>query len=346
MSTGKIAFVQSRDSVAFNLDGALKVISKTHMNFNRILDALASGILDSVRPLLVEIKQSIADSSDGSIVYRDGNLYFEGEPLHGSMVPRIISLIRDGLPVQPLTNFLRNSLDNPSPRAREEQFGFLEFNQLPVTPDGHFIAYKMVRADFTDIFTGTMDNSPGQTVRMKRSDVDPDKHQTCSKGLHFASLEYVLKGGYGSRSSGHRLVAVKINPRDVVAIPTDYNNSKGRASQYLVLRELDWDTRLPIHNAGFKLFDGDDVADDAPVAAPVASTADPVASPLGAVASPLGAVAQTRVGERVWSDAAVRNAKRLLADDIGLSEVSRQTGMSRRLLGRIRNGEVYTDILI
>ena len=31
---------------------------------------------------------------------------------------------------------------------------------------------------------------------------------------------------------------VKINPRDVVSIPTDYNNSKGRACRYEVIGEL------------------------------------------------------------------------------------------------------------
>ena len=31
---------------------------------------------------------------------------------------------------------------------------------------------------------------------------------------------------------------VKINPRDVVSIPTDYNNAKGRACRYEVIGEV------------------------------------------------------------------------------------------------------------
>jgi hypothetical protein len=36
-------------------------------------------------------------------------------------------------------------------------------------------------------------------------------------------------------------VIVKINPRDVVSIPTDYNDSKGRACRYEVVDEIDKD---------------------------------------------------------------------------------------------------------
>jgi hypothetical protein len=37
---------------------------------------------------------------------------------------------------------------------------------------------------------------------------------------------------------------VKINPADVVSIPSDYNNMKGRASRYEVLREVEYDDEL------------------------------------------------------------------------------------------------------
>lgn len=337
-----IAFVQSRDSVVFNLDGNLKTIPRSHLNYHRIIETLEAGDLEAVRPLLVSVKQFIADSTDGSITYRDNNLYFEGEPLHLSMVTRIISLLRDGYDVRPLLNFLRNILDNPSPRAREELYGFLEFNNLPVTPDGCFIAYKMVTANFRDIYTGKMDNSPGATPSMKRSEVDPDKNQTCSRGLHFAALEYVVNGGYGAKSGGHRLVAVKVNPRDVVAIPTDYNNSKGRACQYLILKELDWNTRLPVNTAGFKLFAGDDdaSADNDGEAAAAASDGDVL------TLTPNGAV-QSRVGVSLYSDADIRRVKKLLAEpDASLTGISKVTGMSRRQIARIRDGEVGAHVTI
>ena len=64
--------------------------------------------------------------------------------------------------------------------------------------------------------------------------VDDNQNNTCSSGLHFCSQEYL--SSFGDSSS--RTMILKINPRDVVSIPTDYNNSKGRACRYEVIGEL------------------------------------------------------------------------------------------------------------
>jgi hypothetical protein len=110
----------------------------------------------------------------------------------------------------------------------------LEKNALPITPDGHFLAYKKVRNDFLDIHSGTMDNSVGQIVEMERHEVNDNKDETCSTGLHFCGMSYLNHFG----GSDSRTVIVKINPADVVSIPSDYNNAKGRACRYEVIGEL------------------------------------------------------------------------------------------------------------
>lgn len=331
-----IPFIQSRDSVAFNLDGTLTVIAKAHLNYQRIIDTLNSGIIDNVRPLLVSIKQYIADSSDGSITFKDDQLWFEGEPLALPIVDRALSLLRDGYNIRPLLNFLRNILNNPSERARRELYQFMEVNDLPVTPDGHFIAYKMVNDDFTDIYTGTMDNSPGATPSMDRALVDPDKDNTCSVGLHFAALHYVRNGSYGDRERGHRLVALKINPRDVVAIPKDYNNSKGRACEYLILKELHWETSLPVNTVGFRCF-GDEEEEAGLVAA---DAADEVVTVLST-----DSIKQAKPGTSVYTENDIRHVKKLLLDtDNTLTSIAAKTGMSRRHVARIRDGELGQDV--
>jgi hypothetical protein len=130
---------------------------------------------------------------------------------------------------------MENLMLNPSKRAVTELYGFLEKNSLPITPDGHFLAYKKVRFDYKDCHSGTMDNSVGTVVEMERNAVDDDKDRTCSTGLHFCSQ------GYLNHFGGERIVIVKINPRDVVSIPSDYNDSKGRACRYEVVDEIDKD---------------------------------------------------------------------------------------------------------
>lgn len=96
------------------------------------------------------------------------------------------------------------------------------------------MAYKMVNQDYTDCHTSKFDNSPGQVLVMKRSDVDSNRQETCSRGFHFCSVSY-LSSTYGS---GGRLMQVKINPKDVVSIPPDYNFAKGRTWRYEVVKEI------------------------------------------------------------------------------------------------------------
>jgi hypothetical protein len=130
-------------------------------------------------------------------------------------------------------------MQNPSKRAVEELYTFLEKGNLPLTPDGYFLAYKKVQHDFKDIHSGTMDNSPGKIVEMERNAVDDNMHNTCSTVLHFCAKEYLPH--FGNRASGKkadRVVILKINPADVVSIPADYNSTKGRACRYEVIGEL------------------------------------------------------------------------------------------------------------
>jgi hypothetical protein len=141
-------------------------------------------------------------------------------------------MLQDGFSVEPLVLFMENIMLNPSARAVNELYGFLERNNLPITPDGYFLAYKKVRDSYLDCYSGTIDNSVGQTPSMQRNKVDDDKDRTCSYGLHFCSKEYLRSFG------GSRTMILKINPRDVVSIPTDYNFSKGRACAYEVIGEL------------------------------------------------------------------------------------------------------------
>lgn len=142
-------------------------------------------------------------------------------------------MYKDGFPVTPLVKFIDNLMENPSARAVRELYGFLEKNNLPITEDGYFLAYKKVRGNYLDVYSGTMDNSVGKVVTMPRRKVNDNAEQICSEGLHFCSIDYLKHFG------GERVVIVKINPRDVVSIPVDYNNAKGRCCAYEVVGEVE-----------------------------------------------------------------------------------------------------------
>jgi hypothetical protein len=67
---------------------------------------------------------------------------------------------------------------------------------------------------------------------MPRNQVDDNKDNTCSAGLHFCSFDYLKSFG------GSRIMILKINPADVVSIPSDYNQQKGRTWRYTVIGEV------------------------------------------------------------------------------------------------------------
>lgn len=175
---------------------------------------------------------------DGDVKIVGGSVTYKGRPLHNVVTDRILQMMREGFDYEPMANFLSNLMQNPSNVAVSELYLFLEHCSNPITSDGHFLAYKRIRNDWKDIYTGTMDNSVGQVLEMPRNEVDDRRDNTCSAGLHFCSESYLQF--YGSRDSENdRVVIVKINPRDVVSIPADYNNSKGRTCRYEVVGEVD-----------------------------------------------------------------------------------------------------------
>jgi hypothetical protein len=208
-------------------------ISKSHITYNKVLEAIKASDWDLVKNIIEPIKV-VLNYGQGNVSVQGEKLFWKGKEMHNALSNRMVAMLQDGFPVEPLVAFMENLMTNPSKRAVDELYGFLEKNSLPITPDGHFLAYKKVRQNYFDCHTGKMDNSVGKVVEMERNEVDDNKDQTCSTGLHFCSQEYLPHFGGGDS----RVVIVKINPRDVVSIPTDYNNAKGRACRYEVIGEV------------------------------------------------------------------------------------------------------------
>ena len=227
-----------------------------HINYKMILEALPSATADELLEI-VDVEKAVSTFSDGLVEIKNGKVMYEGEEVHGSISKRILEFMSKGLPFQPLVNFLNNLMENPSMQSQKELYDFLEHEHLPITEDGHFLAYKAVRSDFKDKYRGTFDNSVGQVVKMQRAKVDDDRARGCSDGLHAGALNYVA--GYGSVESGDRIVIVKINPKDVVSVPSDCNCEKLRTCRYEVVGEYQGELLKPLYSATFTQ---DEYADD------------------------------------------------------------------------------------
>lgn len=226
-------FVIQGSNVTVVIGNKPHTISKTHITYQKVVDAIKAGDWDQVKEI-IDPKKVVLNYGAGNVAIQGEKLFWKGEELNSELARRMVTMLQEGFDIGPFVAFMENLFRNPSHRAVTELYGFLEKNNLPLTPDGCFLAYKKVRDNFMDCHSGTMDNSVGKIVEMERNKVDDNKDQTCSTGLHFCGLGYLPHFGSGDS----RTVIVKINPRDVVSIPSDYNNAKGRACRYEVIGEL------------------------------------------------------------------------------------------------------------
>ena len=225
-------FIIQGSNITIVIDSKPHTISKTHITYDRVLEAIKAGEWELVKEIVDPVKV-VLTFGQGNVSIEGEQLFWKDRPLHSTLATRMVSMLQEGFSVGPMANFMENLFNNPSKRSVDELYGFLEKNNLPITPDGHFLAYKRVRENYLDCHSGTMDNSIGKVVEMPRNEVDDERDRTCSTGLHFCSHSYL--GHFG----GDRVVIVKINPADVVSIPSDYNDAKGRACRYEVIGEVE-----------------------------------------------------------------------------------------------------------
>ncbi|AAX63736.1 rIIB [Aeromonas phage 31] len=216
--------------------------SGDHPQFMEIIGLLRAEKYDEAMELL-NIKRGLERYISGDLVIEGGTLRYKDLVIDSGLTRRIVSRMQSGEPFLPLIAFFENLMDNPSRRAVYQLYDFLEHNDIEITDDGHFIAWKRVNHSFKDMYTGKFDNSPGTVVKINRFQVDEDPNTTCSHGLHVAAKSYIPHYGGGSG----KVIACKVNPADVVAIPTDYQNAKMRCAGYEVLYEVTEDFKEMKH---------------------------------------------------------------------------------------------------
>lgn len=211
--------------------------------FNAALEAIKAedwdALYDAMRPAKSFLKKI------GGVTIDNGQVMWNGMPLANAIATRIMDFINEGLPHEPLCHFMDKLMANPSKRAVDELYTFLEHKNMPITDNGNFLAYKGIQDDWYSITASQVDgkkllNKVGMVVEMPRNQVCDDKNQGCSYGLHAGTVEYATQFGRGGR-----VVIVEINPADVVSIPTDCSFQKLRTSKYKVVGEY----QMPLTSA-------------------------------------------------------------------------------------------------
>lgn len=196
-----------------------------------------------------KMKDYCEDMKSEGVVITDDTILIDGEGISRSLAEQIRRHYDEGLSIDPLVKFVQKVRQNPSYRIRNQLWAFIEASQnsggFTLAEDGDILAYKKVRGDYKDIHSGTFDNSVGQIVEMERKNVDDDPNNTCSSGLHFCAYSYL--SCYAS-DSDIRIMLVKVNPADVVSIPTDYGNAKARCCRYEVVQEVEHIITEPVYS--------------------------------------------------------------------------------------------------
>lgn len=217
---------------------ALTVLLSDRGRFLRVRKAVREKDFDLAISLLktAEFKDLF---HDGAFTIENGVVYFQDPEFPNTervALPQVLSdrvyeMKIDGCDIKPFFAFYRLLNQNPSSRAVQEFYTFLEHKNLPIDDDGYVYAYKAVRNDYYDIFSGNVLNTIGSVHSMPRNKVDDNKDRHCSHGYHVGSLQYVK--WYGRPDSQYLIC--KFSPADVVSVPVDHSCQKVRVCRYEVV---------------------------------------------------------------------------------------------------------------
>jgi hypothetical protein len=250
-----LPFVKTSEGVNVFCNGKNNLVRREHVAFKKLMGFVNDGDEKSFLDLLNT--ENVAAKIVGSV--NNGTIEL-AEPVYNLFVNRLDGLVRDGLSVTPLLNFVEKLVQNPSYRSVKEAYQFIERNNLPITEDGDFLAYKSVRSNYFDKHSGKFDNKPGSVHEMPRNKVDDDCERHCSYGFHVGAYEYAGPGGHFNESGDHVMI-VKASPADIVSVPSDYDCQKCRVCKYSVVSEYSGKMNNPVYtndaqDVGIDEYDG------------------------------------------------------------------------------------------
>lgn len=240
--------IKTSDGFQVVINGEMFLVSRSHDEY----DALWEAVKDGDEETFVETysaASSVEKHFEGTdIVVDEGIVYYNDIQIDNSLSERIVQYVEDDEDPTYLVRFLDNLMDNPSSRAVNELYSFLEHRGIPITEDGHFLAYKAVTSNYKDKFSKTFDNSVGAINEMPRNQVDDNYSKHCSYGFHVGAYEYAGPDGWFTRSND-KVMLVKVNPRDAVSVPNDHGLTKLRVCRYEVVDELECVNTAPLNES-------------------------------------------------------------------------------------------------
>lgn len=255
----------TKNNIMALVNGTTYTAAVTHPRFNDLVRYLNE---DNVEDFIgcFDVKKFINKSFEGTNVsVKDNVVYYGSAVINDAIAKRIPDIISNGEDPKKFVLFIENLMNNPSSNSIQEAPDFLTHENLPITDDGCFFGYKTVKSDWYSKASGNLTllqgranehgqifNGIGEVIECPRREVDDVADRTCSRGLHVGSLEYAGPGGWYN-SSEDRVVIVKVNPKDIVSVPSDHNGQKLRVCKYEVVGEYKGALNKPVYNSGESL---------------------------------------------------------------------------------------------
>lgn len=268
----KFAFIPAANgNYTVLVNGITKTIRPSHPYYKEIVSSIYANDEENLKRLLEDVNKTLSEEVNNALEEAEiGNLklsydnrtgsstviYNDNVELPAGISNMLVRLWRHGCKnIEHYSKFIENIMANPVEGSRESLFDFLSVQELPITENGTFIAYKALESSMysitgnkdTRVLLGKVDseghilNSVGSTIRIVFDDVDDDRNTACSTGLHVGSYKYacdfVRPGGV--------IVAVEVNPAHVISVPYDCGCTKCRVSEYKVLEVVENEFSAP-----------------------------------------------------------------------------------------------------
>jgi hypothetical protein len=233
----KITWAITSDALTVLIDGKPCHFTRTNKAFNSLVAAIKNKDWTKLRQL-ADRATAVKTFMAGSVLVADGCVYYNDKPVHNLVANKIIEFMDKGMPHEPLIKFMEKLMLNPSRRAVNELYGFLEHAGLPVLPNGNVLSYKVCTSDGYDKFSHTIKYEVGKTYEMPRNAVDDDCNRTCSYGYHTGGLAYSGVGGW-YWNEGDQIMICEFDPADAVSVPSNHNATKLRVCKLKIVAKYD-----------------------------------------------------------------------------------------------------------
>lgn len=230
----------SQTTITMKYKGYTVYVKKETDNllFEEAKTILKSKDEEKIKTMFLDIKEKLEKFTNQIFTVENEQLFLKNDttPIPELLAEKLLQLENQKEDFMPLIRFWKKLKRNPSQDSVNQLYGFLVHNNIPITETGDIVTEKGVSQltgglpeELVDDHSGTVDNSIGSEVTIARDKVDPDPERTCSSGLHVGAPDFVRNHWNSSI-----IVQCVVNPKDVVAVPVDYKNTKMRVCRYIV----------------------------------------------------------------------------------------------------------------